>query len=162
MFGCLVALLQGMPKFEAVYRAATRTWWWAPAVIVGCNLLSARYGNMFDLTVGFTVSGVAIAVFLLWCTRNAGSAVGRVLNAGPVAWVGVLSYSIYLWQTLFLHSGNEGVFAPWGWLGRFPVNWVGFMGMAVFSYYCVERPTLRLRGETVRRLRVYRERRLEG
>ena len=34
MFGCLVALLQHTPRFEAVYRAATRVAWLAPGVIV--------------------------------------------------------------------------------------------------------------------------------
>ncbi len=159
MYGCLIALLQGMSGFERVYGRLTRWWWLMPAVIVGCNLLSARYENSFDLTIGYTISGAAIAIFLLWCTRNAASVIGRMLNARPVAWVGVLSYSIYLWQTLWLHDGNQRVFAPLGWLTRFPLNWLGFMAAAMFSYYLVEQPSLRLRGEMVRRLKVYRGRR---
>lgn len=161
MYGCLVALLQHSGRFERVYRAATRLPWLPPAVILLCNALSARFENRFDLTVGYTINGFAMAIFMLWCTRNARSAVGRVLNWQPVAWIGVLSYSIYLWQTLFTHSGNEAVFAAWPWIGRFPGNWLGFMLAAVVSYYLVEQPSLRLRGVAIRQLHLYRGRRAE-
>ena len=162
MFGCLVALLQGTTRFEAWYRRATRLWWIAPGVMVVCSILSTRFENRFDFTVGYTINGAAVAVFLLWCTRNEGSAVGRVLNAGPVAWVGVLSYSIYLWQTVWLHSGNEQVFAWAPRLGKFPLNWVGILACAAASYYFVEQPSLTMRAELIRRWHVYRQRSLTG
>ncbi len=159
MFGCVVALLQHTPQFEAIYRAATRVWWLPPAVMAGCSILSARYENYFNLPIGYTVNGAAIALFLLWCTRNPASHVGRVLNWGPVVRIGVLSYSIYLWQTLFLHFRNEQAFGSLAWLGYFPVNWLAFLLAAAFSYYAVEQPSLKLRGIVVRTLRVYGEKR---
>lgn len=161
MYGCLVALLQHTERFERVYRAATRIAWLPPAAILACNALSARFENRFDLTIGYTVNGFAMAIFMLWCTRNAGSLAGRILNWRPVAWVGMLSYSIYLWQTLFTHSGNEAVFAWWPPFGRFPGNWLGFMLAAALSYYAVEQPSLRLRATAIRQLQVYRGRRAE-
>jgi peptidoglycan/LPS O-acetylase OafA/YrhL len=131
MFGCLVALLQHTPRFEAIYRALTRLWWLAPAVIVGCSVVSARYQNYFDLPLGFTLNGAAIAIFLLWSTRNADSAVGRILNWKPIAQIGVLSYSIYLWQTLFLHENNIQVFGSRvgvaGWISTIPGNWIAIL-----------------------------------
>ena len=156
MFGCLVALLQHTPRFEAFYRAATRFWWMPPAVMLGCNFLSARYQNYFDLPVGYTINGVAIALFMLWCTRNAQSLVGRALNFAPVAWIGVLSYSIYLWQTIWLHEGNESVFAFLPQLSQPPLSWIGILVCAAGSYYLVEKPALRLRGVVIRQLHVYR------
>ncbi len=156
MFGCLVALLQDTPQFEAVYRFCTR-WWWAPPLAMAvCNAISAVYQNYFDLTVGFTISGFAIAMFMLWCTRNAGTIVGRLLNSWVMARIGVLSYSIYLWQTLFLHAGNDAVFSWVPWLGRFPGNWLGFLVAGATSYYVVEKPSLRLRDVVMRKVRGYR------
>ncbi len=152
MFGCLVALLQGTSRFEATYRAATHVWWLPPAVMALCSVLAARYENYFNLPVGYTINGAATAMFLLWCTRNPDTAVGRALNWGPVARIGVLSYSIYLWQTLFLHHLNGPVFAPLTWLTKFPLSWAGFFLAALFSYEVVEQPSLRLRGWLVRRL----------
>ena len=157
MFGCLVALLQGTPQFEAVYRFCTRFWWAPPLTMAVCNVLSVLYANYFDLTMGYTISGFAIAMFLLWCTRNAESIVGKVLNSWGMAKLGVLSYSIYLWQTLFLHDGNASVFAWAPWLGRFPGNWMGFLAAGLISYYVVERPTLKLRDALVAQAREPRQ-----
>jgi peptidoglycan/LPS O-acetylase OafA/YrhL len=165
MFGCLVALLQHTPRFEAIYRALTRLWWLAPAVIVGCSVVSARYQNYFDLPLGFTLNGAAIAIFLLWSTRNADSAVGRILNWKPIAQIGVLSYSIYLWQTLFLHENNIQVFGSWvgvaGWISTFPGNWIAILIVACLSYYLVEQPALRARAYLIRAFHVYSARRLQ-
>jgi peptidoglycan/LPS O-acetylase OafA/YrhL len=58
-----------------------------------------------------------------------------ILNAKPIAWLGKVSYSLYLWQQLFVY-------------GRQPRAWYGpllALGMASVSYYLVERPALRLR-----------------
>lgn len=104
MFGCLVALLQHAPRFEAVYRAATRRWWVAPALIAIFSLLTARFQNYFDLPIGYTLNGAAVAVFLLWCARNPQSTVGRVLNWKPIAQIGVLSYSISIYMADALSS----------------------------------------------------------
>lgn len=159
MFGCLVALLQHTPRFESIYRAATRVWWLPPTVMAVCSLLSARYENYFNLPIGYTVNGMAIAMFLLWCTRNPDTTVGRFLNWGPIAKIGVLSYSIYLWQTLFLHHLNGPVFGPLAWLTAFPLSWLGFFLAALFSYEVIEQPSLRLRGQLLRSFRVYVEKR---
>ena len=145
MFGCLAALLQRTPRFEAMYRGVTRLAWLAPGTIIVSSLLSAYVGNRFDLSIGYTISGFAIAVFLLWCTRNADSTIGRGLNSWPMVKLGVLSYSIYLWQTLFLHLGNNRVFTWLPWIGEYPGNYLGLAVAACASYFLVERPSLRMR-----------------
>ena len=155
MFGCLVALLQHTPRFESIYRVATRFWWLPPAVIAGCSILTARYQNYFDLPFGYTINGAAIAMFLLWCTRNPSSIIGRTLNWAPIVKVGVLSYSIYLWQTLFLHHLNFEVFGSFTWISTFPGNWVGFFLLASFSYYVIEQPSLHLRSRLIKSFHLY-------
>jgi peptidoglycan/LPS O-acetylase OafA/YrhL len=59
-----------------------------------------------------------------------------VLNWTPVAWLGRISYSVYLWQELFcsnaaLHGGYVLI--------------IPTLACACLSYYLVERPMLRLR-----------------
>lgn len=159
MFGCLAALLQHTPRFEAIYRFATRPWWLPPLVMTGCNILAARYENYFNLPLGYTINGAAIAMFLLWCTRNPESAVGRVLNWSPIVRVGVLSYSIYIWQTLFLHDGNVSVFGDLGGTLWFPLGWIGFFLAANLSYLVIEQPSLKLRNRVIRSLHLYARRR---
>ena len=162
MFGCLVALLQHTPRFESIYRKATRVWWLPPAVMAICSVLWARYENYFTLTIGYTLAGASIAVFLLWCTRNPSSVIGRVLNWAPIVKIGVLSYSIYIWQTLFLHVQDSKVFAPLSFIGRFPANWLGFFALACLSYYLIEQPSLQLRRRLISSLHVYAAKRQSG
>jgi len=145
MFGCLIALLQGVPRFETIYRIVTRIWWIWPIAIFLLGAISMRFEHYFDLPIGYTITGAAIAIFILWCTRNPDRAVGRALNFRPIVQIGVLSYSIYLWQTLFLHHLNYQVFGRYSWIGSFPSNWIAILIVAAFSYYVIEKPSLRLR-----------------
>lgn len=62
---------------------------------------------------------------------------GAFLNSAPVVWVGLLSYSLYLWQQPFLlFDGPLNIF-----LVRILLTFV----MAYVSYRLVEQPMLRLR-----------------
>jgi len=159
MFGCLIAILQGTPWFESIYRKATRHWWLPPALIAVCSGLSSRYQNYFNLPLGYTLSGAAFAIFLLWCVRNPSSVIGRILNWAPIVRIGVLSYSIYVWQTLFLHSDNPEVFGSIPFIGTFPGNWLGIFLVANFSYYVVEQPALRMRLRLIKAFHIYSSRR---
>ncbi len=160
MFGCIVALLQGTPRFERVYAFATRIWWIPPAVILLSDTLQARFLNYWQMPFGFTVCGTGIAFFLLWCVRNPTSAVGRILNARPIVHIGVLSYSIYLWQTLFLNYDNVPVFGQsLKLLTIFPFSWLAILAVAELSFYLVERPSLHLRNRLIRGFHLYASRR---
>jgi peptidoglycan/LPS O-acetylase OafA/YrhL len=66
--------------------------------------------------------------------------IARWLEARPIAWIGRLSYSLYLWQQLFFPA--RGVPAPFGVLQTFPMNLALAFGAAAVSYYFVERPTI--------------------
>ena len=72
----------------------------------------------------------------VYCWRDP---MGRVLNWGPIAFVGVLSYSLYLWQQPFL---NPDVASRWT---SFPLNLLAVAGIAVCSYFLLEQPLQRLR-----------------
>lgn len=156
MFGCAAALLEGTPRFERFYGIATKVWWLPPAIIFFSGCIEARFQNYWTFPFGFTLSGAAIAIFLLWCVRNPASRIGRALNARFVVHIGVISYSIYLWQTLFLHEGGSRIFGPvLGFLCVFPANWVAILAVAELSRYLVELPSLRLRDRLIKTLHFY-------
>jgi peptidoglycan/LPS O-acetylase OafA/YrhL len=160
MFGCVLALLQGTPRFERIYAAATKIWWVSPLVIFLSDCLGARFRNYWQFPFGLTLCGAAVAFFLLWCVRNPHSAVGRVLNARPVIHIGVLSYSIYLWQILFLHHQNAEVFGPsLKLLTVFPFSWIAILAVAELSYHLIERPSHNLRNRLIRNFHLYALRR---
>jgi len=114
----------------------------APLVL----MVSLSYRPRIDFLVGFTLKNVLIALCIdRWVTDPADRA-GRILNSRPLVFVGLISYSIYLWQQLFLE--RSVVSLP----TSFPLNVVLALLAALASYYLVERPSLRLRQRIERAL----------
>ncbi len=72
-------------------------------------------------------------------TQFPASLAGRLLNVPALAFVGRLSYSLYLWQQLFMFQPGTGL------LETFPFNIGAAFCCAVLSYYVIERPTDRMR-----------------
>jgi peptidoglycan/LPS O-acetylase OafA/YrhL len=65
--------------------------------------------------------------------------VAAILNAPAVAVVGVLSYSLYIWQQLFLdHTAHR-------FLNSFPINLTCAVAVAIASYWLLEKPIVSLR-----------------
>jgi peptidoglycan/LPS O-acetylase OafA/YrhL len=67
---------------------------------------------------------------------------GRLLELPVVRWIGRLSYSLYLWQQLFLVAGAEPRPLPLGALQEWPLNLVALLTCAAISYYAIEQPAL--------------------
>jgi peptidoglycan/LPS O-acetylase OafA/YrhL len=135
--GCLLAYARPWLWNQARYRRvlerrAMELW---PIIILAIAVASARWEH-FGSIVGISLLNIAIAVWIDWCLRFPDSRVGRILNARPIAFVGVLSYSIYLWQQPFLREGHTL---------RFPLSILCIGAVALASYFCIERPMLRLR-----------------
>ena len=63
------------------------------------------------------------------------------MNLRPLAFVGLLSYSLYLWQEPFLLPGGQSR----AWTSAFPLNIGCAVLAALASYYLVERPFLKLK-----------------
>src|SRR5690606_30961764 len=78
-------------------------------------------------------------MLLLHVVRNPQDLAGRILNSKPFIAVGILSYSLYLWQEPFLYFRGEG------WATAFPQNLMLAFSAALCSYYLVERPFLTLK-----------------
>jgi peptidoglycan/LPS O-acetylase OafA/YrhL len=68
----------------------------------------------------------------------------RPLNWAPVAWLGRISYSLYLWQELF--CSNSAL--HWSFWVVLPA-----LACACLSYYLVEQPMLQLRDKLTQNLR---------
>ena len=146
MFGALGALQQGHQNFERLYIRATRWPWLLPLLIFFVSgALGIRFQNYWNLPIGITINGFLILLWLLWLVRNPASISGRIFNQKAITWIGRLSYSLYIWQTFFLHHLNVEVFGHNGWWNSFPTSWLCILTAAILSFYCVEQPALRLR-----------------
>ena len=76
---------------------------------------------------------------LFWAVENPRTLAGRVLNWAPLVRLGLVSYSLYLWQQLWL--SHEVVTAGW----MVPLLICGAVLCAELSYRFVELPMLRFR-----------------
>jgi peptidoglycan/LPS O-acetylase OafA/YrhL len=72
---------------------------------------------------------------------NGQTGFASVLSRGTFAWLGKISYSLYLWQQMFLATKEPS----WGMLRCFPVNMVCVFLAAIISYKLIETPMLSLR-----------------
>jgi peptidoglycan/LPS O-acetylase OafA/YrhL len=131
----------------------THPWaWWAVAAAI---LLFAAYGGVLPRHVFLMTAAEAQTELLLYALftfclaapillHDAGGPRGpaALLALVPVAWLGAISYGIFLWHyplarwTLSWTSGNAWVYAA--------VTCALAIGCAAISWYAVERPCMRL------------------
>lgn len=134
--GALLALLRRDLHARAWYaRALAHPLF--PLLVLAAGA-AAWTGLGFWRRADLTQSGAVLATVLLldWAMTHPRQWLARPLNWGPVAWLGRLSYSLYLWQQPFLTETGAK------WWERAPVNIGCAMALAILSYYAVERPVL--------------------
>jgi peptidoglycan/LPS O-acetylase OafA/YrhL len=148
--GCLLAMAGGWLEKKSWYLRLFRPTY--SAGLLALILLTNRYMGYTVVSVfGSSVINASLAVLIHRSVYLSRDSIGRVLNWKPIAFVGVLSYSLYLWQQLFLNRTSSA------WINSFPQN-LGFaIAAALASYFLLEKPLLNLRG----RLRAQQSARFE-
>jgi len=137
--GCVLSGARSWLHRQALYRRVLSSPWLvlAPVILLLSGELSQH--PRINLLLGFSFQNVLIVLCIdRWVTYPSG-AIGRALNSPPVVFIGVISYSIYLWQQLFLNRYAVS------WPTTFPVSIALVFGAALISYYVIERPALRFR-----------------
>jgi peptidoglycan/LPS O-acetylase OafA/YrhL len=83
-----------------------------------------------------TVYSSFASLLLLWLLSGSTGMIRNILEWKPLRWVGLLSYSLYVWQQLFL-APRSPLLTP------FPINVGCALLAAILSYYLVESPLRR-------------------
>ncbi len=145
-WGCMLAILwhssRGMIQSIVKWRpaigriAALAAIHWSPAYFT----LALGRDPSRGFPIAMSLQAAAIA-YLIASLVEVDGLVRRALNCAPVIWVGVLSYSLYIWQQMFL--GNAS--GQWRWWERPPQNLLCVFVVASCSYYLVERPLFRFK-----------------
>jgi len=140
----LDALLWGCGIALVMWRPAARTWLdrhltpgvWALALAALIAVI------VVNPPLELLWQSLLIPLVLVGTVLRPGAPAGRLLESRPVRWVGRISYSLYLWQQVFL--AGAGVALALGPLQRLPLNIALVFVCAATSYYLVERPMIRL------------------
>jgi len=139
MFGCAMALLWESSYFHKRVERFLHPVLFAFAslyIVVLAPILSARFMGWYDWPVGYTLRGLLISLVVLYVVKKPESLTGKFLNLAAMRHLGVISYSVYLWQQPFM-GGFAGLSPPW--------NIAPALGAAELSHWLVERPSFRLR-----------------
>jgi peptidoglycan/LPS O-acetylase OafA/YrhL len=136
--GCLLAKLRYWLETQAWYVQLFR-----PVYAFGLLALVLLINREMSYTIvqvfGTSVMNVSLAILIHRSVYLSKDCLGRVLNWKSIEFVGVLSYSLYLWQQLFLNRDSAA------WVNAFPQNIVFAVSAALASYLLLEKPLLRLR-----------------
>ena len=137
--GCVLAGARAWLHGSAIYMRALGSPLFivVPALGVAGGLLSDHPQASFAF--GMSISNLAAALCLDWAVTFHDGRIGRVLNSVPLMFVGWISYSLYLWQQLFLNRASDAV------INAFPLNLALALAAAIACYVLVERPSLRAR-----------------
>jgi peptidoglycan/LPS O-acetylase OafA/YrhL len=144
--GCLLAFMRSALHANGTYARAIRSRWMIllpPAVLLVNSQIDYTGLNLGAL---FSVNNLLIALMIDWAVTNGEGYAGRVLNSRPAVVLGMMSYSIYLWQQPFLEPDPASRYFA------FPYNIIGFAAAVCVSYYLVERYSIRVRKALAPRL----------
>lgn len=139
-FGCLLAGIREDLEASTLYRKV------CTIPVATLLFLSAMYAvklgdghPRWTALFLYTWMNFSITFWLHACVIDTKSAFSKLLNYRPVAFIGTLSYSLYLWQQLFLNYHQDA-------LVRNPL--IGILlslVAAIGSYYLIERYFLQLK-----------------
>lgn len=94
--------------------------------------------------LGTTIQSAAAAYLIASYTIHQHGVIYRILNLPPICHLGVLSYSIYIWQQPFFSTPEEFGMQSVSIL-TFPFNVISAIAVGALSYHTFEKPLLNLR-----------------
>ena len=159
------------PRRAAAFVGRHPTWWWVLAIslFVALGAVVGRPDGLDyrpDLSlIRWTVQPLIALLLVLPAVFStpANGGPGRLLSWRPIAWLGLISYGIYLWHEVIVETiFNEGLITRGSSLGLTAVLATALavaltVPVAAISYYWIERPFLNLKEAThlIRRLRLF-------
>lgn len=139
--GCLLAMYYdrlGNSSWYRKFQSSPVFWMFSLACLIGGNGLYL-IRPVFFYVLGQSLANLGTVLCIDWAIRNHEKGVAVLLNTRPMVYIGLISYSLYLYQNAFLNMDWDS------WFSRLPQNLVFIVIAALFSYYCVEGPFQRLK-----------------
>jgi peptidoglycan/LPS O-acetylase OafA/YrhL len=147
LLGCLFALMFSAGSFDRLLSRRFSRWF--PLVFV---VVLLAWTHFVDGTKDWVYAGpvqlmcIATGFALLALIAMPDTLLGRILALRFVVWIGVLSYSIYLWNLLAISvaPASRPHDRPRE-LAHYGVELLLLVGLPLVSFYLIERPGLKLK-----------------
>ena len=142
LWGVLIALLYGEPVWrQRLQRLLSLPLTWPLLLFL---LFGLEFMQKLDWKLEFmllTVRAIIIPLLLLGTVIHSQGLTGRLLESAVFRWLGRLSYSLYLWQQLFLVWNDKRV-PGLSFLQIFPYNLLAVLCCATLSMLLIENPLI--------------------
>jgi peptidoglycan/LPS O-acetylase OafA/YrhL len=139
--GCLLSMYYNRLGETAWYRRFQSSWmFWTVSLgsMLGGNLLFL-IKPVFFYVIGQSIANLGTVLCIDWVIRHSDKGIAIFLNSRPMVYIGLISYSLYLYQNAFLNP-------DWGsWYSRLPEAYLFIVITSLLSYYCIEGPFQRLK-----------------
>jgi peptidoglycan/LPS O-acetylase OafA/YrhL len=136
--GCFLAMARSWLETQDWYLQLFRPTFSA-ALLLAVLVLNRFLAYTIIGVVGMSFINVGIAILVHRSVYRSDDWIGKIFNWKPIAFFGVISYSLYLWQQPFLNRNSVA------WVNSFPQNLVFAILAALGSYHLLEKPLLKLR-----------------
>jgi peptidoglycan/LPS O-acetylase OafA/YrhL len=140
--GCLFSILVFKNKLNWSFFEKTRIWINLILIILIFYLGFEAWLSIANMYKDLLIS-ILIASFIVLNLKPGNDFVYKILNIKIIRTLGMLSYSIYIWQTLFIGK-IQGVPAI---LSKVPYNFVFLLIISCASYFLYERYFLKLKAK---------------
>jgi peptidoglycan/LPS O-acetylase OafA/YrhL len=137
LWGCALAIVLMRPGVRQWMTRFYSWWLWLACLalyLIG-NLLSGRHNYS-------PYEPALIALIMIWPVLRTDNWLARLLDLPVLKWIGHLSYSLYVWQQLWLVFPD--VPTAFGVFQRLPLNVLCVFASASLSYYFIEKPMVNL------------------
>jgi peptidoglycan/LPS O-acetylase OafA/YrhL len=142
MAGCVLALFKA--RTVHLFRSPPVWFRWLthPAASFGLLAILGHFEwNPSVMPWALTLQTLACVGILAGLAAHSSPWVSRALSLEPLTFLGRISYSLYLWQQLFIVTKSPS----WGWVRRPGFDVAIAIGCALLSWYLIERPFLALK-----------------
>jgi peptidoglycan/LPS O-acetylase OafA/YrhL len=135
--GCVLALYVFDERYAALFSFSptntARVCMFATVLLIASCALGER-STFYAIVLGFTTKAMCIATLVWLGMSSAPGVFSRITDSWLLRTIGAMSYSVYLWQQLFMDHNS---YAP---ACRWPLNLIFLTCTAGVSYMLVERP----------------------
>jgi peptidoglycan/LPS O-acetylase OafA/YrhL len=143
----LIGCAAGMCVSWGLFRSRNVKPLLAPALIfiIAC-LLTTGFASPFMHLGGFAVLASATAVLLVNVVLSPSTLASKVLEYGPLVWLGRISYGVYLWHYPVFKAAS---FLRLAWPLKLCIALAATLLVSALSYYLFEKPALNLKRKLV-------------